>query len=197
VEENCPIPPPINFNCWKHHAGFIKKQIESVKEIKELEELKGYLLKIGESQMDLYLGRFSPSDISEQILSALHRIKIFESEQYKSRLSKDGKDYQLVELKDKSIWTLRLGENSERYVHIHPGRYSPHTIRVKATTLKTAILVLSSEKISEIKTLETQTINQIRKKYLDEPPLKSLSKASGLGRLIDLFHKKQWVKIAR
>jgi hypothetical protein len=106
-------------------------------------------------------------------------------------------DYQLVKLKDKSIWTLGLGADAERYVHIHPGRYSPHTIRVKATTLKTAILVLCSEIIGEIKTIETQTINQIRKRYLDEPPLKSFSTASGLGRLIDLLHRKQGVKITR
>jgi len=190
VDENCQIPPPINFNCWKHHAGFIKKQIESIREVRDLEELKNYLLKIGESQMDLYFGRFSLTEISEQILSTLHQNKKVESEQYKNWLTKDGKDFQLIELRDKSIWTLRLGDDAERYVHIHPGRYSPNTVRVKAITLKTAILVLCSEKIGEIKTIETQTINQIRKKYLDEPPLKSFSSASGLRRLVDLLRNK-------
>jgi hypothetical protein len=190
VEENCPITPPINFNCWKHHAGFIKKQIDSVKEIKEPDQLKVYLLKIGESQMDLYFGEYSPINISEQILDYLHRNRIYSPDLYKDWFSKDGKDYQLVELRDKSIWTLRLGDDAERYVHIHPGRYSPHTVRVKAATLKTVILVLCSEKIGEIKTIETQTINRIRKKYLDEPPIKSFSSASGLGRLIDLFRNK-------
>jgi hypothetical protein len=197
MDDNCLVPLPINFNCWKHHSGFIKKQIESVRAIKELEKLKVYLLKIGESQMDLYLGRFSPADISEQILSALHRIKTFEYEQYRNWLTKDGKDFQLVELKDNSVWTLRLNDDIRRYVHIHPGRYSPNTVRVKATTLKTVILVLCSENIGEIKIIETQTINRIRKKYLDEPPIKSFSTTSGLGRLIDLLHKKRGVKIAR
>jgi len=190
VDENCLIPPPINLNCWKHHVGFIKEQTESVREINELEELKVFLLKIGESQMDLYFGVHYPLQISEQILDYLHRNKIFLCEKYRNWLLKDGKDYQLVELKDKSIWTLRLGENPERYVHIHPGRYSPHTVRVKATTLKTAIMILMFERIREFKTVETETINQIRKKYLNEPPLKSFSRASGLGRLLDLFHKK-------
>jgi hypothetical protein len=187
VDENCYNPPPINFNCWKHHAGFIKKQIESVKEMKELEELRVYLLKIGESQMDLYFGRFSPSDISEQFLSALHRIKIFEFEQYKNWLTKEGKNYQLVELRDNSVWALRLGDDVSRYVHIHPGRYSPHTVRVKATTLKTAIFLLCIEQLGETKSFEMETVNNIRKKYLDEPPLKSFSNASGLRRLIDLL----------
>jgi len=197
MDYNCLVPLPINLNCWKHHAGFIKKQIESVKEIKGLEELKRHLLTIGESQMDLYFGEYSPAKISEQMLDYLYQKKILSFNQYQDWLNKDEMDYQLVKLKDKSIWTLRLGADAERYVHIHPGRYSPHTVRIKATTLKTAILVLCSEKIGEIKTIETQTINQIRKKYLDELPLKSFSTASGLRRLIDLLQKKQGVKITR
>jgi len=190
VDENCQIPPPININCWKHHAGFIKKQIESIKEIKDLDQLKVYLMKIGESQMDLYLGEYTPLKISTQILDCLYRKKIFSARQYQDWLSKDGKDYQLVELKDGSIWTLRLGDDAESYVHIHPGRYSPNTVRVKATTLKTAIFLLCFEQLGEIKSFETETVNSIRKKYLDEPPLKSFLTASGLGRLIDLFRNK-------
>jgi hypothetical protein len=189
VDENCQIPPPINLNCWKHHAGFVKKQIDSVKEIKELDQLKVYLLKIGESQMDLYFGDHSPVKISEQILDCLHRKKIFSVLLYKERLSKDEKEYQLVELRDKSIWTLRLGDDAERYVHIHPGRYSPNTVRVKATTLKTAIFLLCFEQLGEIKSFETESVNQIRKKYLDEPPLKSFSGASGIRKLLDLFRE--------
>lgn len=190
MDENCQIPPPINLNCWKHHAGFIKKQIESVKEIKDLDQLKVYLMKIGESQMDLYFGCHSPADISEQTLNYLHHKKILSCNQYQDWLTKDGKDYQLVELKDKSVWTLRLGDDDERYVHIHPGRYSPNTVRVKATTLKTAIFLICFEQLGEIKSFETETVNNIRKKYLNESPMKSFSSASRLGRLIDLFRNK-------
>ena len=189
MEENCRIPMPINFNCWKHHAGFIKQQIDSVREIKELDELKAYLLRIGESQMDLYFGENSPINISEQILGYTHSKKILSSKQYQDWLYKDERAYQLVELKDKSIWTLRLGDDTKRYVHIHPGRYSPNTVRVKATTLKTAIFLLCLKQLGEIKSFETETVNKTRKKYLDEPPLKSFSTASGLRRLIDRFNK--------
>jgi hypothetical protein len=72
-------------------------------------------------------------------------------------------------------------------VHIHPGRYSPQTIRVKATTLKTAILILYFEQVADVEIVNANAINQIRKEYLNEPPIKSLSSASGLGRLVDLF----------
>jgi len=124
------------------------------------------------------------------VLEFLHRKKTFSYKQYQDWLSKEGEEYQLVELKDKSIWTLRLGDDIKRYVHIHPGRYSPHTVRVKAITLKTAIFALCSERIGEIRTIETQTVNQIRKKYLGEPPLKSFSSAYGLRRLVDLLRDK-------
>jgi hypothetical protein len=190
VDENCLIPPPINLNCWKHHAGFITHQINTVNGIENLELLKLNLLKIGESQMDLYLGNYSPAEISEQILGVIERKKIFTSEQYKCWLIKDVKDYQLLKLKDKSVWTLRIGDDIARYVHIHPGRYSPNTVRVKATTLKTAIFLLCFEQLGEIKSFETETVNNVRKKYLDEPSLKSFSNASGLRKMISLLSKK-------
>ena len=190
MEMNCSVPLPVNFNCWKHHARFIKVQIESITEIKHLDELKKHLLQIGESQMDLYYGSCSPEEVSELILGALDIRKIFSLEQYKHWLIKDGKDYQLLKLKDKSVWTLRLSEELNRYVHIHPGRYSPHTIRAKATTLKTAIMILCYKQAGEIKSIETEVVNFIRKKYLNEPPIKSFSNASGLGRIIDLLSKK-------
>ena len=188
MDENSQISQPINFNCWKHHAGFIKKQIESVKEIKELDKLKAYLLKIGDSQMDLYYGRYLPTEISDQIINLIKRKKISSQNHYDEWLKNEGKDYKLFELKDKSIWTLRLGETRERYVHIHPARYSPHTIRVKATALKTVILILCLESFGELTDIDTESVNLIRKKYLNEPPLKSLSKASSFMRLIDRFH---------
>jgi hypothetical protein len=184
MEENCPVPLPINLNCWKHHAGFIKNQILSVTSVEETEKLNSSLRKIGESRMDLYMGKFLAEEISYQIIKTSKREKIFSYEQYKKWLYKDGEEYQLVTLKDKSIWTLRLSENEQRYVHIHPGRYSPHTIRVKATTLKTAIMILCFEQTGQIESINTESVNQIRKKYLNETPLKSLSKATGLKRLI-------------
>ena len=187
MEKNCSVPLPINFNCWKHHAGFLKEQIVTIKSEKELREFRTKLLKIGESQMDLYYGELSPTNISNHIIHSLREKKLLSQEQYVAWLNNENKDYKLVELSDKSLWTLRLSENPDRYVHIHPGRYSPLTIRVKATTLKTAILILSFKQAGKNEDISTETINQIRKAYLNESPLQSLSKASGLVKLIDLF----------
>lgn len=189
MEENCAVSLPINFNCWKHHAGFIKQQIQTFSQKSNLALLKKQLLKIGDSQMDLYFGKLAPSEISKEIIFYLKKEKSFSFDKYFGFLKSEGRDYKLVRLSDKSIWTLRLSENSERYVHIHPGRYSLHTIRVKATTLKTAILVLCFKRAKEIEVVNTEIVNGIRKKYLNEPPLKSISKASGICRVMDLLRE--------
>jgi len=55
--------------------------------------------------------------------------------------------------------------------------------------LKTAILVLCFRQLGEIEVINTETINQIRKKYLNEPPLKSFFKASGLQKTLNLLSK--------
>jgi hypothetical protein len=187
VEENCKTNPPINFNCWKHHSGFIKKQIQSAQNIRDIEKLKIILLKVGESQMDLYYGDYSPMEISERIIKYLKEKKVFLPERYKNWLGENGNDYKLINMSDRSVWTLRLGEDAGKYVHIHPGRYSPKTRRVKALTLKSAILTLCCEKLGEPKISGKELINEVRKKYLEEPPLKSVSKDYGLGKLIELL----------
>lgn len=190
METNCSVPSPINFNCWKHHTGFLTEQIVTIKSEKEIKELRTKLLKIGESQMDLYYGKLSPSKISDQIIHSLKEKKLLSPKQYTAWLNSEDKKYSLVELSDKSVWTLLLSENPDRYVHIHPGRYSPLTIRVKATTLKTAILVFCFKQFGGVSQIDIKEVNYLRKKYLDESPLKSLSKASGLIKLIDLFRLK-------
>jgi hypothetical protein len=187
VEQNCKVDPPINFNCWKHHVGFIKQQIQSIQHIQDIDKLKTILLRVGESQMDLYYGNYSPREISDQIINYLKEKKVLLPERYKDWLTENKKDYQLINLFDKSVWTLRLGEKVERYVHIHPGRYSPNTRRVRALTLKTAIFNLCFENLGEPKLSGKELINHIRKKYLNEPPLKSVSKEGGLEKLLELL----------
>lgn len=190
MDENCIIPTPINFNCWKHHAGFIKKQIESIHQKSDLEKLRSYLLKIGESQMDLYCGRHSPGEIAEKIIQQLKKKNILSEKSYHHWLVEKGDDYQLMTLDDRSVWTLRKGKEESRYVHIHPGRYSPHTRRVKALTLKTAIFYLCYERIGDAVLPELDLINKIRIEYLNEPPLKTISVESGLGKLLNQFRSK-------
>ena len=188
MEENCKISSPFNLNCWKHHAGFIAKQIKKSKNEKELKNISSLLLRIGESQMDLYLGELTPIEITEFTRRLLLRKKIYEYEPYKQWLFSEGKEYRLITLLDNSSWALRLSNLRKNYVHIHPGRYSPHTIRVRALTLKTAICVLAYINSNKNHSLNLETINFARKKYLKSEPVKALSSTSGLTRLLNILN---------
>ena len=186
---NCNIPLPVNLNCWKHHAGFIKEQIKFVLHKKlSAGDLRKILLVIGESQTDIYLGKFTPVEIANEIMRKLSGKGKFKFPDYENWLNEDEKDYKLLTISDNSIWTLRMGNAKERYIHIHPGRYSPLTIRVKSSTLKT--FVVSEIFLSDLRTKEDELsfINKVRNKYLQLPPLKSISSASGLRRLKNVFN---------
>lgn len=187
MRENCKVSFPIKFNCWKHHALFIKKELKNFNSEIQITQLQKRLLKIGESQMDLYYGRSMPEEIAGQVIKFLSSIPVKNNEQYAEWLLKKGKEYQIITLNDKSVWALRSGDEINRYVHIHPGRYSPYSVRVKALTLKTAICALACSKIKSASAFDIDLINEARKKILNIPPLKSINKEKGLGKLINLL----------
>ena len=188
IEINCSIQLPLTFNCWKHHAGFIKNQIEICRGEKiSVEDLQKTLLVIGESQMDLYVGELSPKKICDEIISKLKSTGVLAFEAYKKWLLEKGNEYKLVEISDNSIWALRLGKQEERYVHIHPARYSPVTIRVKSLTLKTAIAVLIINYEKSFPLIDTLQINEVRRKILVSPPVKKVSSNSAVVRVINIL----------
>lgn len=186
------IPFPILFNCWKHHAAFIRQQIALSNENnhEDFQRLIKNLLLIGGSQMDLYTGNLPPPEIGLEILHQLNdKIKL-ELSSYKEWLYSGNKNYKKLTIVDDSSWTLRLGNDEQRYVHIHPSRYSPYSVRVKATTLKTAIAFLSWQKINKEKLVTLEMINFVRKKFLNECSVKSLTSSSGITNVIKLLGMK-------
>ncbi len=184
---DCDVREPVKLNCWKHHAGFIRLKIWEYQNNPEahLTSLQSEMLLIGESLMDLYLGELTPGEIVDSIIDSCRKQKILGKTEFQSWLKAEGKDFRTIELKDKSKWTLRLGDKKERYIHIHPSRYSPHTIRVRSASLKSAILFLILEKPDAQDNLFF--VNRIRKDYLNLPPLKNLSSGSALFNLIDIM----------
>ena len=189
MEDNCKTSPPFKLNCWKHHAGFIAIQIKQIKKEEELKDIPLFLLKIGESQMDLYLGELTPSEIMGFTEKFLKENKIFDYDSYKQWLFSEGKEYRLITLPDKSTWALRMGNKKENYIHIHPGRYSEYTIRVRALTLKTAICVTAYINVNKKFSPGLDLINNVRKELLSAAPVKSLSATSGLRRLLNVFNR--------
>ena len=188
---SCETDEPVLLNCWKHHARFIRSKILKYKDAGEIELaiLRKELLRIGESLMDLYLGTLTPGEIAGRIIASYKKTNALSREDFIRWLKEEGDDYRIIELKDKSLWTLRLGEKQERYIHIHPSRYSPLTIRVRAHTLKSAILylILNSNK-NNIQD-DLIFLNKIRKDYLNQPPLKSISHHSSLPELVSILRE--------
>jgi len=125
---------PILFNALKHHMPTIKQFVSNPPP-----QWKNELVVIGHSLIDLYVGQMTVRQIVEETLHILHRIDIASLSQYEAWLRSAG-GYRIIQLTDTSQWTLRRSNaNNRQYIHIHPARNSPFTLRIKSETLKTAI----------------------------------------------------------
>ena len=139
------IPEPIMFNPLKHYLPFIKdlinKNIPS-ENTSDQKELIRQLKHIGNCVMDIYTGDMSQDRIFLEIDDFLKVSNLYGKDHYKSWIGPGFNDFRVVPLSDASEWTLKFHNNETRYVHIFPARSSPHTFRIKANTLKSAILYL-------------------------------------------------------
>ena len=149
-------------------------------------KLKSDLAVIGDSQMDLYYGKLTLTEISQQIIHTLSTSYTIDKVSYIKLLNKNN-DYYIASLSDSSQWVLRQGTDSERYIHFHPARYSPHTYRITANTLKSLIAV----HIAHHKPIGLSEINHVRTKYLNLDPIRSIKPYSGIGRYLGLFRSVQ------
>jgi hypothetical protein len=185
----CNAAVPVILNCWKHHAGFIKSKIQEYRQAGKFDfhAFRENLLRIGDSLMDLYLGELPPRKISDYIIKSFTRYNIIDRDRFILWLKEGGKDYREISLKDNSIWTFLAGTQPERYIHIHPSRYSPLTIRVRALTLKSAILYIILDDSGRSLDENLLFLNGIRKEYLHQPPLKMISAKSALPELIKVL----------
>jgi hypothetical protein len=172
---------PFLLNSYKHHLGAILDFICAQRIKKDNGQIRDALNKIGNSQMDLYLGSLNIKQITKEVATELRRNNRLDQDQFKKYLSGQ-KGYFTVKLSDDSVWLIREGNEPGRYIHIHPGRYSPETLRVKALTLKSFIAgAILAPNLGQV---DLKTVNTGRDIYLDEQPLKSLSHNSGVGGLI-------------
>ncbi len=145
--------------------------------------LKSYLQTIGDSQMDLYTGALSIAQISGDILNFINTTLLIDKGSYIKYIHEHNDHYKITIL-DGSEWILREGLDSERYIHFHPARYSPNTIRIKANTLKSLI----AAHIIHKNHVGLPEINQVRSEILQLAPLKQLSPDIGISKHLLLLH---------
>ena len=137
------IPPPLLFNPLKHHLGFIRQFIEensrhsartgNTPVIKDLKH-------IGGSVMDIYTGELTHSEICDELLCFLKTKKLEAKDMFTQWAGGDQNDFRTIWLSDGSQWILKYYDNEQRFVHSFPARFSPRSFRIKANTLKSAIL---------------------------------------------------------
>jgi hypothetical protein len=186
------VVPPVLFNTFKHHAGALRLRIATVARggPEALAEIGAHMAVLGTKLMDLYTGQLWPADISTRVLEQLRAADRLDLPAFRAWLEGQG-GYAVVELaEDRSRWVLRLGDETGRYVHLHPGRWSPQTVRVRATVLKTAFLVLAHVALHGGEALDRALINEVRRAHLDLPPLgKDPEGELGLGAIIELLRR--------
>ncbi|MCY1723365.1 hypothetical protein OU798_23645 [Prolixibacteraceae bacterium Z1-6] len=180
------IPVPITFNPQKHHFRFLLSEIGYWKTM-ELPKVKNDLLLIGNNLIDFYLGSLSVQQICNESIRFFQQKEINDEEKFTHWLK--GANYKKMTLSDQSEWLVKKGNSHTHYIHIHPAKFSKHTIRVRAATLKTVIaLLVNSVSIQKSISKNLLSINSVREKMLGLSPIKSADEPdSGILRLWRLF----------
>lgn len=171
---------PFLFNPLKHHLGVLYNILSYTC----FEELFPLLLKLGASQMDMYTGKLSPATIFSEIGCFLEKNGIFGQPAYQDYLQLH-QNYISVTTSDTAVWTLRLAAG-EHYIHIHPGRHVPHTRRIKASALKTALLYESARRHGRLTGNQQADINLLRG-MIGLSPVRSLKECQHLLELVILL----------
>lgn len=158
----------ILFNGLKHHIETVRQFIKFATP----DLLPTNLLKIGGSQMDFYKGDLSESQIFDEILRLLRGVQVETQNDFITWIAVEN-GFQTLILSDNSIWVLRLSDKPQQFMHVHPARYSPQTVRVKAGTLKTCIALAVLDPDNQ-HLHDLAFFNQIRVQVLGLSPIKKV-----------------------
>jgi hypothetical protein len=186
------VLPPVLFNTFKHHAGALRARIAALAEQgpAALAAMGERLAVLGTKLMDLYTGRLTPRDISARVIEQLWEAGRLELSAFRDWIAGQEGYAVLSFAEDESRWVLRLGDEAGRYIHLHPGRWSPATVRVRANVLKTAFLVLTHTRIHGSDPMDRDVINEVRRDLLGLSPVaEGPDEGLGLGAIIDLLRQ--------
>jgi hypothetical protein len=180
------IPEPFIFNPLKHHLEYIKEFISfRTEEDNDLKSLLKEIGHIGTSVMDVYTGSLTSDKIFSEINRFLILNKITSFSAFGNWTGKRFNDYKVATLSDTSQWALKYHNDEIRYVHLFPSRLSPHSFRVKANTLKSAILyyiVIGKDYITG------DDLNQARV-LLGLSPVKDPAETEAITEMIEILRK--------
>lgn len=187
MKSSC-TPAPVWCNGWKHHLHFLSLGIKQFVPGDEqgFRAFCNQLKVMGQSLSDLYLGNLNPHQIREEILQYLKKNGLLAAEDYEDWLESTPSLFREMTLSDSSRWTLLKGKDPDHYIHIHPSRYSPHTIRINTNHLRTAAAWMAWKKAWPEERVSPEMISRIRSRYLDLSAI-SESQMKGINRTIRLL----------
>jgi hypothetical protein len=136
------IPEPFVFNPLKHHLEYIREfiKIRIDEPHSDIKCLTRELKHLGTSVMDIYTGLLSIRNICFEVDSFLRLKGLKKIELLAEWAGRNTNCFRIISLSDGSQWTIKYYDNIMRFVHIFPARNSQHTFRVKANTLKSALM---------------------------------------------------------
>jgi hypothetical protein len=137
------ITVPVLFNPLKHHLGFIKEFIEinaGSNNLSDNQAIVKELKHIGGSVMDVYSGSLTYNEIGGELLCFIKTKKLIKLKDFHEWAGLDPNEFKTIYLSDGSNWVLKYYDHDQRFVHSFPARFSPFSFRIKANTLKSAIL---------------------------------------------------------
>lgn len=143
MDPDSKIPVPFQFNPLKHHFGYIRDFVSlwlSEENRLDVKILVREVKRIGSSVMDVYTGSLSVAEVCKEIRHFLDGRRLCDLDAFSDWAGTGFSDYRTVELSDTSVWMLKFHNDEKRFIHIFPARLSPLTIRVKANTLKSAMI---------------------------------------------------------
>jgi len=166
------VPEPYAYNLLKHQFNYILGYIEEC--LKMDVEARSFKIKqdfmvIGTASPDLYLGALSVNEILSET-AVLIRNKGLDDEGRFLSFLKANHDFYTYFLSDGSKWVWRYGKEEGRYIHIHPARDQECVLRVKASTLKSA---LGYYVLYQSDMLDVDVLNSLRVELFGLSPLKT------------------------
>jgi hypothetical protein len=137
------LPEPLKFNPLKHHLSYIREYIgKRLRQEKttETDTLVKELKNIGSSVMDVYKGPLNVTQICYEVISFLESLNLMDHDLFREWAGRHHYNFKIATLSDSSRWMLKYNNDLSKFVHLFPARMSPHSFRVKANTLKSAII---------------------------------------------------------
>ncbi len=179
VEES-DIPVPVRFNPFKHHRKYILDLLEGASP----EMIISQLDLLCNNYIDIYTGVMMPGDIGKAVISILKSNHALQKDDF-TRWVVLRNGYRKIKLEDHSEWVVRKSIDPERYIHIHPARTGPFTIRFKGSSLKTAFELKTSLRDRE-EILSLENVNRIRMQ-IGLSPVKKLERNRGILNCYEKF----------